>query len=281
METAERIAELEKTPGAYQHPPQRRAGLPGTAPPTLRSPPRPSRASRASTSASSRAPGTSRSNPVIISQTGLSEMVYNDFFIGGTAMWTSWPAVASTTPAARPASTTACTPSTWAKTPRSAMWGATHGEGPGTRQAHHEPQTVVYLEEGPPSIWRAPRSAAWTPPSGRRKSWWGRASRPSSPRAAHPRGADRRRAIWEIILDGEGPTAGWCPARWPRTSPSRCSTPKVTGNARCFGHVQCDSIIMGDARISSIPAIVANHVGQAHSRGGHRTHRGRPDSSSS
>ena len=31
--------------------------------------------------------------------------------------------------------------------------------------------------------------------------------------------------------------------------------PKVTGNARCFGHVQCDSIIMGDARISSIPAI--------------------------
>lgn len=34
----------------------------------------------------------------------------------------------------------------------------------------------------------------------------------------------------------------------------------MTGNARCFGHVQCDSIIMGDARISSIPAIVANHV---------------------
>jgi Fe-S cluster assembly scaffold protein SufB len=34
--------------------------------------------------------------------------------------------------------------------------------------------------------------------------------------------------------------------------------PKMTGNAKCFGHVQCDSIIMDDARISSIPAIVAN-----------------------
>ena len=34
----------------------------------------------------------------------------------------------------------------------------------------------------------------------------------------------------------------------------------MTGNARCFGHVQCDSIIMGSAKISSIPAIVAEHV---------------------
>ena len=36
--------------------------------------------------------------------------------------------------------------------------------------------------------------------------------------------------------------------------------PRMIGDAAGFGHVQCDSIIMGDARISSIPAIVANHV---------------------
>ncbi len=36
--------------------------------------------------------------------------------------------------------------------------------------------------------------------------------------------------------------------------------PKMTGNNKCFGHVQCDSIIMGNAQVSSIPAIVANHV---------------------
>jgi Fe-S cluster assembly scaffold protein SufB len=35
--------------------------------------------------------------------------------------------------------------------------------------------------------------------------------------------------------------------------------PRVVGNAPCFGHVQCDSIIMGDARIRSIPEIAANH----------------------
>ena len=34
----------------------------------------------------------------------------------------------------------------------------------------------------------------------------------------------------------------------------------MTGKAKCFGHVQCDSIIMDDARIKSIPAIDAQSV---------------------
>ena len=34
--------------------------------------------------------------------------------------------------------------------------------------------------------------------------------------------------------------------------------PVMVGNDACFGHVQCDSIIMGNARISSVPAITAN-----------------------
>ena len=34
--------------------------------------------------------------------------------------------------------------------------------------------------------------------------------------------------------------------------------PVAVGNARCAAHVQCDSIIMSNARISSVPAIEAN-----------------------
>ena len=34
--------------------------------------------------------------------------------------------------------------------------------------------------------------------------------------------------------------------------------PRMVGNAACFGHVQCDSIIMGSAKVKSIPAIAAN-----------------------
>ncbi len=36
--------------------------------------------------------------------------------------------------------------------------------------------------------------------------------------------------------------------------------PRVQGNARCFGHVQCDTIIMGSAKARSIPEISCNDV---------------------
>ncbi|MBE6799701.1 MAG: SufD family Fe-S cluster assembly protein [Ruminococcaceae bacterium] len=35
--------------------------------------------------------------------------------------------------------------------------------------------------------------------------------------------------------------------------------PRAVGNAKCKAHVQCDSIIMGNAHIRSIPEIAANH----------------------
>ena len=34
----------------------------------------------------------------------------------------------------------------------------------------------------------------------------------------------------------------------------------MTGKAGCFGHVQCDSILMDEAKIKSIPAIDAQSV---------------------
>jgi Fe-S cluster assembly scaffold protein SufB len=36
--------------------------------------------------------------------------------------------------------------------------------------------------------------------------------------------------------------------------------PAINGNAECFGHVQCDSIIMDRAKVRSIPEICANDV---------------------
>lgn len=35
--------------------------------------------------------------------------------------------------------------------------------------------------------------------------------------------------------------------------------PRAVGNAKCKAHIQCDSIIMGNAHIRSIPEIAANH----------------------
>ena len=36
--------------------------------------------------------------------------------------------------------------------------------------------------------------------------------------------------------------------------------PRVQGNNLCFGHVQCDAILMGGAKVRAIPEITCNHV---------------------
>ena len=66
-------------------------------------------------------PGTKNESvhiPVVLSESGLTETVYNDFFIGDDCDVTI---VAG----CRTRSTRAFTPSTWASAPASAMWSAT------------------------------------------------------------------------------------------------------------------------------------------------------------
>ena len=64
----------------------------------------------------------------------------------------------------------------------------------------------------------------------------------------------------EIILDGADANGRVISRSVAQDGSRQVFYPRMTGNAKCFGHVQCDSIIMGQAKISSIPAIVANSV---------------------
>ena len=62
----------------------------------------------------------------------------------------------------------------------------------------------------------------------------------------------------EIVLDGEDSKGRVISRSVAQDRSSQVFYPRMVGNAQCFGHVQCDSIIMGDAKIKSIPAITAN-----------------------
>ena len=73
-------------------------------------------------------------------------------------------------------------------------------------------------------------------------------------------GAQTAESDMTIQLNGEGAKGRVISRSVAQDTSRQVFHPVMVGNSQCFGHVQCDSIIMGDARISSIPAIVANHV---------------------
>lgn len=63
----------------------------------------------------------------------------------------------------------------------------------------------------------------------------------------------------EIRLDGADSSAQVISRTVGQDNSTQVFNPRVIGTDKCSAHVQCDSIIMGNAHIRSIPEIAANH----------------------
>lgn len=67
----------------------------------------------------------------------------------------------------------------------------------------------------------------------------------------------------EVQMNGEGSSAQIVSRSVAKGTSCQVFHPKAVGNARCHAHVQCDSIIMDQAQVSSIPEINAKHLDAA------------------
>ena len=71
-------------------------------------------------------------------------------------------------------------------------------------------------------------------------------------------GAQTAESDMTIQLNGQGAKGRVISRSVAQDTSRQVFHPVMVGNSQCFGHVQCDSIIMGQAHIESIPAITAN-----------------------
>ena len=67
----------------------------------------------------------------------------------------------------------------------------------------------------------------------------------------------------EVRMNGEGSSAQIISRSVAKGRSRQVFHPKAVGNAGCHAHVQCDSIIMDHAEVSSIPEINARHLDAA------------------
>lgn len=76
---------------------------------------------------------------------------------------------------------------------------------------------------------------------------------------------DKQTAVsnMDVCLNGEGSSAQIVSRSVAKGESVQTFHPRAIGNAGCHAHIQCDSIIMERARVSSIPEINANHIGAA------------------
>lgn len=64
----------------------------------------------------------------------------------------------------------------------------------------------------------------------------------------------------KLILEGENSSGRITSRSVAKDDSKQIFRPCVTGKAACFGHIRCDSILMDRATISSVPAVAAEHT---------------------
>ena len=208
-------------------------------------------------------PGTKNESvhiPVVLSQSGLQETVYNDFFIGEDCDVTIVAGCGIHNCGVQNSEHSGIHTFYVGKNARVRYVEKHYGEGEGTGQRILNPQTVVYLEEGAFIQLDTTQIKGVDSTKRETKIVVGPHAEAVVNEKLLTHGSQTAESDMEIILDGEDASGRVISRSVAQDSSQQVFYPRMTGNAKCFGHVQCDSIIMGDAKISSIPAISANHV---------------------
>ena len=196
--------------------------------------------------------------PVIITKSGLTEMVYNDFYIGEDAQVTIIAGCGIHNCGEGESRHDGLHTFHIGKNARVTYVEKHYGEGDGRGKNVMNPQTVAYLEEG--AFLKMDTSQIKGIDSTRRDTRiiCGDGAETVVTERLQTHGAQSVESNMEIVLDGDDSRGQVISRSVAQEESQQVFYPKMTGNAKCFGHVQCDSIIMDHARISSIPAIVAN-----------------------
>ena len=208
-------------------------------------------------------PGTKNESvhiPVVLSESGLTDLVYNDFFIGDNCDVTIVAGCGIHNCGGQESRHDGIHTFHVGKNSHVHYSEKHYAEGDGRGEKIMNPQTIVYLEEGASIQMETVQIRGIDSTKRETKIVCGKDAEAVVTERLMTHGDQVAESDMEISLDGDGARGRVISRSVAKGTSRQVFYPKMVGNAACFGHVQCDSIIMGDARISSIPAIVANHV---------------------
>ncbi len=196
--------------------------------------------------------------PVIITKSGLSEMVYNDFYIGEDCDVDIIAGCGIHNCGEQESRHDGIHTFYVGRNSRVRYTEKHYGEGDGSGSRVMNPQTVVYLEEGAVIQMETVQIRGIDSTKRNTKIVCGKGAEAMITERLLTHGDQTALSDMEIVLDGEGSKGRVISRSVAQDHSSQVFYPRMVGNAQCFGHVQCDSIIMDEAKIKSIPAITAN-----------------------
>ena len=198
--------------------------------------------------------------PVIVTQTGLKDLVYNDFYIGEGCDVDIVAGCGIHNSGCETAEHDGIHTFYVGKGAKVRYVEKHYGEGEGTGQRILNPHTIVYLEEGASIQLETVQIRGVDSTKRYTKVVLDGDAEAVVTERLLTHGQQFAESKMDVVMNGEGARTQVISRSVAQDESVQVFYPQVEGNAQCFGHVQCDSSIMGKAKVSSIPAIVANHM---------------------
>ena len=207
------------------------------------------------------APGTKNESvhiPVIITETGVNDLVYNDFFIGDDADVLIVAGCGIHNSGDEKSQHDGIHTFHIGKNAKVKYVEKHYGEGDGKGERILNPVTVVEQDENSVCEMEMVQIKGVDSTVRDTKAHLKAGARLIMTERLLTHGTQYARSDMDVYLDGEGASSQIISRSVAKDQSKQIFHPNAIGNAKCRAHVQCDSIIMDEATVSSIPAITAN-----------------------
>ncbi|HIY07063.1 MAG TPA: SufD family Fe-S cluster assembly protein [Candidatus Evtepia faecigallinarum] len=207
-------------------------------------------------------PGTKHQSvhiPVIITETGLDELVYNDFFVGPDCDVVIVAGCGIHNDGDKSSQHDGVHTFHIGENSKVQYVEKHYGEGEGTGERIMNPQTIIYLEKGASIQLDTTQLRGVDSTKRYTKVVVKEGAEAIVNEKLLTHGKQKAESEMDVILAGEGASGRVISRSVAQDESEQIFYPRMIGDAAGFGHVQCDSILMGKAKIQSIPALTANH----------------------
>ena len=211
-------------------------------------------------------PGTKNESvhiPVILTESGLKETVYNDFYIGEGADVLIVAGCGIDNCGSQDSEHDGIHRFFVARGASVRYVEKHYGQGDGRGKRILNPVTEVTLEEGASMEMEMVQIKGVDDTDRKTVATLGAGAKLVVRERLMTHGEQRALSAYDVQLNGKGASADVVSRSVAKDESFQRFDAKITGNAECRGHTECDSIIMDRGKILAVPALEANDVDAA------------------
>lgn len=211
-------------------------------------------------------PGTKKESvhiPVVLSESGLKETVYNDFYIGEDSDVVIIAGCGIHNCGVQDSQHDGVHRFFVGKNAKIKYVEKHYGEGDGTGKRILNPVTEVTMEEGSSMEMEMVQIKGVDSTVRTTRATLAAGASLVVRERLMTHGTQRAESIYTTELNGDGARADVVSRSVAKDQSYQKFDSRITGNAACTGHTECDAIIMGDARILAVPQLEANNIDAA------------------